>query len=182
MPRNSRCSYCDHIGHTRRKCPYWADTEIVEQSVFCFECAYASIPYKTKQDVADMNGKKVSISSLQCGRCSSSNIEDLKKKQVKITIKRKAQKQHLKTKHMMNINNTNDSTLQTCFICYEEYTIERNSAVTPCGHRFCLECIIKHSQSNTSCPMCRASLVQKPVQNVEKWKYNLLDEIRDRIT
>ena len=84
------------------------------------------------------------------------------------------------TNQMINMDLNNS--IKTCFICYEEYSTTRNSAITICGHQFCLECIIKHCQLNTSCPMCRDSLVKKPVKKCDKWKYDILDEIRERLT
>ncbi len=44
-----------------------------------------------------------------------------------------------------------------CCICFETIG-STNSCVTPCGHHFCFNCIMKASQYNSNCPYCRAQL------------------------
>jgi hypothetical protein len=49
--------------------------------------------------------------------------------------------------------------LDECVICFE--TIGKtNMCVTPCGHGFCFECIMKHSKQNENCPVCRQQITQ----------------------
>ena len=44
-----------------------------------------------------------------------------------------------------------------CVICYE--TIGKtNCCVTPCGHHFCFQCLMKSMERNSGCPMCREPL------------------------
>lgn len=38
-----------------------------------------------------------------------------------------------------------------CYLCREEF---KNPVVTPCMHYFCESCIISHSRSDSSCPVC----------------------------
>ena len=40
-----------------------------------------------------------------------------------------------------------------CAICLSE--LEKNVAILPCKHRFCLDCILSWWTSNPSCPFCR---------------------------
>jgi hypothetical protein len=49
-----------------------------------------------------------------------------------------------------------------CSICLEkqESGQKNNLATTPCGHTFCLSCLISHLKYNTSCPLCRAPVEQ----------------------
>ena len=46
-----------------------------------------------------------------------------------------------------------------CCICMETLQ-DKNIAVTSCGHKFCLECLLKHYKSKTDCPLCRQELVK----------------------
>ena len=57
-----------------------------------------------------------------------------------------------------------------CVICYEGIG-ETNCAVTPCGHRFCFQCIAKCMMSGTenSCPYCRADLIERtPIEDEDE--------------
>ena len=49
-----------------------------------------------------------------------------------------------------------------CPVCLGDIG-EKDSCVTECGHSFCLKCILRASQENTACPMCRNVLVDDPV-------------------
>jgi hypothetical protein len=44
-----------------------------------------------------------------------------------------------------------------CVICYDVIG-DTNKCVTPCGHNFCFNCIMKSTQYNTKCPYCRTEL------------------------
>lgn len=46
-----------------------------------------------------------------------------------------------------------------CSICYEVLGNE-NNCTTPCGHKFCFNCIMKSLKRNGSCPLCRNSLTE----------------------
>ena len=50
----------------------------------------------------------------------------------------------------------------TCPICFEILTQNKNFCSTPCGHVFCFSCIAKHMTigSNT-CPCCRGEINEK---------------------
>ena len=56
-----------------------------------------------------------------------------------------------------------------CAICLkEEISLDgKNICVTECGHTFCLSCILRSAQENTSCPLCRNVLVT-PKNNEEE--------------
>ena len=49
-----------------------------------------------------------------------------------------------------------------CVICYEVIG-DTNKCVTPCGHNFCFNCIMRSTQYNSSCPYCRAELQEPAV-------------------
>ena len=44
-----------------------------------------------------------------------------------------------------------------CPICRDPIG-KTNCATTACGHKFCLECFLKHSQIKDKCPMCRGDI------------------------
>lgn len=44
-----------------------------------------------------------------------------------------------------------------CVICYDLIG-DTNKCVTPCGHNFCFNCILKATQYNSKCPYCRNEL------------------------
>ena len=58
---------------------------------------------------------------------------------------------------MTEINN-NDNI--ECCICYEQIG-EKNKCTTPCGHKFCFNCMMKSLNVNNTCPCCRAVLQEK---------------------
>jgi hypothetical protein len=55
---------------------------------------------------------------------------------------------------------------QDCSICWSDLK-ETNKVVTKCGHSYCMDCFLKHTQgtvANNKCPMCRTELFQKQKQ------------------
>ena len=50
-----------------------------------------------------------------------------------------------------------DTEVDACPICMENLG-NTNSCITKCGHKFCLECMFKHSKTKSNCPLCRADL------------------------
>ena len=69
----------------------------------------------------------------------------LAEKQIKINIKKKFEQNE-------------------CSICYESLG-EKNNCITPCGHVFCFECMMKALNRNNSCPCCRAPLREEPEES-----------------
>jgi hypothetical protein len=67
--------------------------------------------------------------------------------------------------------------VETCPICYDE--IGSDSAKTPCGHLFCTGCLLRNSQENGICPMCRAEIV--PPSEKKFTQSDLLDAESDGI-
>jgi len=63
---------------------------------------------------------------------------------------------------------------QDCPICLEHIE-ETNSAVTSCGHCFCLSCIIKSGRRNNDCPLCRQSITDNNVVRRRLFEVSLLD-------
>lgn len=51
----------------------------------------------------------------------------------------------------------NDETI--CPICMDNIINRNNIAITPCGHKFCFNCIITSLQTIYTCPCCRNVLL-----------------------
>lgn len=47
-----------------------------------------------------------------------------------------------------------------CIICFEALDTSVNFVSTPCKHKFCFECMIKHLRNDSRCPMCRVDLIR----------------------
>jgi hypothetical protein len=59
----------------------------------------------------------------------------------------------------------------SCAICLEQQKREetKNLATTPCGHTFCLTCLLSHLKHNNTCPLCRAPIeenTKKPAASI----------------
>lgn len=165
-----KCSICAFPDHNRRNCPFLKHDDLVKTSVFCYDCVFVTIPYKTKVEVTDVEGKKAQVNNIECGRCGSTNIEYLHKVNTTIRVQQKRE--------------TKSDTIsgETCCICYDEYSNDRNMAVTLCGHVFCLDCILKHSKERSDCPLCRANLFKtQPKHTGQEWKIKYLENIRRTI-
>lgn len=62
----------------------------------------------------------------------------------------------------------------TCSICLEEQENEqtKNLATTPCGHTFCLTCLLGHLKYNNLCPLCRAPIEENAKKIVTPISYD----------
>ena len=58
------------------------------------------------------------------------------------------------TGQSVNTGSTPVVEVDECPICMEKIN-DTNSCITPCNHKFCLICILKHSQNKNDCPICR---------------------------
>lgn len=47
-----------------------------------------------------------------------------------------------------------------CCICMDVINCSTNNCVTPCGHKFCFQCLAKALEQNNTCPCCRAVLIE----------------------
>lgn len=57
--------------------------------------------------------------------------------------------------------NTLENSEKECAICYETIA-GKNNCTTRCGHAFCLHCMIQSLKINTTCPICRNELDERP--------------------
>lgn len=72
-------------------------------------------------------------------------------------------------------NNKNTFSLQ-CPICLENETDSDNIDITPCAHKFHIECLSIWMKENSNCPLCRTEI---DVQNYYQW--NADEIIKDLI-
>ena len=61
-----------------------------------------------------------------------------------------------------------------CIICLEKINQNNNSAITPCGHKFCFNCILQSIQTLNTCPYCREILI-----NISDNNENNMENIDD---
>jgi len=61
---------------------------------------------------------------------------------------------------MNELTNENDNINTSCPICLNNIIENNNSAITPCGHKFCFNCIIESLQTTYTCPLCRTILLE----------------------
>jgi len=50
-----------------------------------------------------------------------------------------------------------------CGVCYSQLPLRANHIFTLCGHLFCVRCLLKWWDTNTTCPICRAELFVEDV-------------------
>ncbi len=55
-------------------------------------------------------------------------------------------------------NNKDEEEAACCAICLDDQKKQNNLATTPCGHSFCLTCLLRHLKHNNLCPLCRAPI------------------------
>ena len=49
-------------------------------------------------------------------------------------------------------------TIGDCGVCYSSLPLRANHIFTVCGHLFCVRCLLKWWDTNTTCPFCRAEI------------------------
>ncbi len=76
-----------------------------------------------------------------------------------------------------------------CSICYDELGT-KNTCTTPCGHHFCFNCMMGALNHNNTCPCCRSTLREDPVEEDsdgdesedDEFEWNPYDEDTDYMT
>ena len=51
-----------------------------------------------------------------------------------------------------------DESIGDCGVCYSQLPLRANHIFTLCGHLFCVRCLLKWWDTNTTCPLCRAEI------------------------
>jgi hypothetical protein len=60
-----------------------------------------------------------------------------------------------------------ESGVGECGVCYSQLPLHSNHVFTLCGHLFCLRCVLKWWDNATTCPICRAELLEKECPEAE---------------
>jgi hypothetical protein len=149
-----KCSYCEQNGHMITECPYdKCIDKILESSE---EPEFNSLTLKTLKRIASLRGIKVSLSKIQYV---------LMFKRIWLTNKKEKEEERKKMKNTIeSLNRINNSENTECPVCMESIG-KINNCVSKCGHRFCLECILKSYKKKNSCPLCRQSLTSEENEN-----------------
>jgi hypothetical protein len=88
-------------------------------------------------------------------------LNEIEKKIIEITkdlnILDKIELKNIENKSKSNVILNNNNNKELCIICDEN---KKLSCLENCGHKFCLECILKvnFSDINNSCPLCRTNI------------------------
>lgn len=53
-----------------------------------------------------------------------------------------------------------------CAVCYAVLPARSNHIFTPCGHLFCVKCLLSWWELSTTCPMCRGEIATFDAENV----------------
>ena len=64
-------------------------------------------------------------------------------------------------------NNKTNENENECCICFENIG-QINNCITPCGHKFCFNCISKNLAYSNVCPYCRFTLVEQPTEDEDE--------------
>jgi hypothetical protein len=129
------------------ECPYdKCIDKILESSE---EPEFNSLTLKTLKRIASLRGIKVSLSKIQYV---------LMLKKIWLTNKKEKEEEREKMKNTIeSLNRINNSENTECPVCMESIG-KINNCVSKCGHRFCLECLLKSYKKKNSCPLCREPL------------------------
>lgn len=134
-----KCSYCESGEHNISSCK--EDTDLVEL-IMCHtnQPKFTSMSEKLLRRLSAQHKIKTTLPKLQ----------------LVIQLTRKWKDLNTHNNKQFTSNDTD------CAICFE--TLENiNTCITKCGHKYCLTCILQHSDNSASkqvveCPMCRSTI------------------------
>lgn len=151
-----KCSYCDDTNHNILNCPYDKCIDKILDSNE--EPDINSLTLKTLKRIASLRGIKVSLSKIEY-------ILIFKKIWLAKKKEKEEEKQKLKDtiESLNRIENENHQT--DCPICMEPLS-KLNNCVSKCGHKFCLECLLKSYRKKNNCPICRKLLIEEDYEDM----------------
>ena len=146
-----KCSYCEQTTHIITDCPFDKCIDKILDSHE--EPEFNNMTLKTLKRIASLRGIKVSLSKVQYV---------LMFKKIWLTNKKEREKEKEKLKETIDsLNRLGNNNEQTdCPVCMEPIG-KINSCVSKCGHKFCLECLLKSYRKKNNCPICRKSLTDE---------------------
>lgn len=136
----SKCTYCESTQHNIKNCPvdnYLYSTFMLNTEV-CPK--FEEMGHRMLKKLAALSNEKTSLPKVQ----------------LVIILKR------VWTECQNNKNRETPTLYEEseCPICLTNFE-ETNIAITKCGHKFCLECMMTHGRSNHTCPLCRADICKE---------------------
>lgn len=142
-----KCSYCESGEHNISSCK--EDNELIDL-IMChtIQPKFTAMSEKLLRRLSAQHKIKTTLPKLQLA--------------IQLTRKWKELNTHNNNNNKPFTSNDTD-----CAICFE--TLENtNTCITKCGHKYCLTCILQHSQNRTNknnidCPMCRTILYKGEV-------------------
>ena len=96
------------------------------------------------------------------------------KEEYKEYKQKEEQKEEQKENKQKEEQKKEDKEENSCAICLEQQAREqtKNLATTPCGHTFCLTCLLSHLKHNNTCPLCRAPIEENSKKPAAHITYN----------
>ena len=64
-------------------------------------------------------------------------------------------------------NSASTTSIGDCGVCYRSLPSRSNHIFTLCGHLFCVRCLLKWWDTNTTCPLCRTELFEEDEEEEE---------------
>lgn len=65
-------------------------------------------------------------------------------------------------------NSDSTTSIGECGVCYRILPSRSNHIYTLCGHLFCVRCLLKWWDTNTTCPLCRTELFEEEQEEPEE--------------
>lgn len=161
-----KCSYCEHSSHTIIDCPFDRCIDKILDSTD--EPDFNNLTLKSLKRIASVRGIKVSLSKIEY-------VLMFKKIWLKNKKEREEEKQKLK-ETIASLNRIENDNQEDCPVCMEPIG-KINSCVSKCGHKFCLECLLKSYRKKNNCPMCRKSLTEEDYDDLPE----LIEDTEDFI-
>ena len=145
-----KCSYCENSGHMIVDCPFDKSLDKILSSDE--EPDFNTMTLKTLKRIASLVGIKVSLGKLQY---------TLMFKKIWLTNRKKIlEEREEMEKKIQSLNRIGDTENNECPVCMEEIG-KVNSCVSKCGHKYCLECLLKSFKKKNCCPLCREKLCEE---------------------
>jgi hypothetical protein len=161
-----KCSYCEDRSHTIIDCPFDRCIDKILDSRD--EPDFNNLTLKSLKRIASVRGIKVSLSKIEY-------VLMFKKIWLKNKKEREEEKQKLK-ETIDSLNRIENDNQENCPVCMEPIG-KINSCVSKCGHKFCLECLLKSYRIKNNCPMCRKSLTEEDYDDLPE----LIEDTEDFI-
>ena len=126
-----KCTYCDEEGHNIYTCT----KDLYLENIFDIKPMpdFFKMSNRIKKKLAVIIGEKPSLPTSRLSIIFIKKWNEINKEVVEV---------------------------EECSVCYEKLK-KTNVCTTKCGHKFCLECILRTRDTTNKCPLCREELCKK---------------------